>query len=85
MRLGTREEVFDLLQRGHPLRAHHADFALGGDGPQAGAGLAEPSSWRQRQLVGTAHRREDDECGVITRVVVPEFGAGDTAAALPAR
>ena len=40
VRLGTREEVFDLLQRGHPyFRAPRRLRSLGGgDGPQAGAG-----------------------------------------------
>ena len=76
---GTREEVFDLLQRGHPyFRAHHADFAPWAEemARKQELGLAELFVMEaEGQLVGTGSiGAEDDECGVITSVaVVPEF------------
>ena len=79
VRLGTREEVFDLLQRGHPyFRAHHADFAPWAEemARKQELGLAELFVMEaEGQLVGTGSiGAEDDECGVITSVsVVPEF------------
>ncbi|MFR4851832.1 MAG: GNAT family N-acetyltransferase [Butyricicoccus sp.] len=78
VRLGTREEVFDLLQRGHPyFRAHHADFAPWAEemARKQELGLAELFVMEaEGQLVGTGSIGAGMTSGVITSVsVVPEF------------
>ena len=79
VRPGTLEEVFDLLQRGHPyFRAHHHDFQPWGAemAKKVELGLAETFVMEEEgQLVGTGTiGAVDDECGVIVSVaVVPEF------------
>ena len=70
VRLGTREEVFDLLQRGHPyFRAHHADFAPWAEemARKQELGLAELFVMEaEGQLVGTGSiGAEDDDWGCL--------------------